>query len=157
MEKKAEVVRLRGYVPGDLDALFALDEICFAPEFRFSREALRRFAETRRARVIVAEAGGTVAGFCITHNERTATGCAGYVVTLDVAPEWRRRGLARRMMLNAEAQVRGEGCRAMLLHVFTGNVEAIRFYEKLGFARSHTAEAFYAPGLDAFVYRKQVG
>jgi ribosomal-protein-alanine N-acetyltransferase len=149
-------VRLRGYDPGDLDALFALDEICFEPAFRFSRAALRRFAETRRARVIVAEAAGVVVGFCITHIERTATGCSGYVVTLDVAPGWRERGLARRMMLNMEAQVRSEGCRTMLLHVFTGNAAAILFYERLGFERGHTAEAFYAPGLDAFVYRKSL-
>ena len=138
----------------DFPALFRLDEICFEPPFRFSAGALKRFAETRRARVIVAEADGRPVGFCIVHIEPARSGCAGYVVTLDVAPEWRRQGVARRMMLDAEATVHGEGCRSMLLHVHTENAEAVRFYERLGFKRSHTAEAFYAPGLDAFVYRK---
>ena len=149
-------VRLRGYQAQDFPALFRLDEICFAMPFRFSAGALKRFAETKRARVVVAEADGRAVGFCIVHIEPSRGGCSGYVVTLDVAPEWRRQGIARRMMLNAEATVRGEGCRSMLLHVFTENPEAIRFYERLGFQRSHTAEAFYAPGLDAFVYRKSL-
>ena len=152
-----ERVHLRGYQSGDIDPLFRLDELCFDPPFRFSRAALKRFAEARRARVLVAEAEGHgPVGFCIVHVEPSASGSTGYIVTLDVDPEWRRQGLARQLMLDSEATVRAEGCRAMLLHVHTGNETAIRFYEISGYTRSHTAEAFYGPGLDAFVYRKQL-
>lgn len=147
-------VRLRGYRREDLDTLFRLDERCFEPVFRFSRATMRRFAEAKRARVIVAEAGNEIVAFCITHVEKAVGGCAGYIVTLDVEQEWRRRGLARVLMLNAEAQVRGEGCRAMLLHVFTGNDVAIRFYEQMGFARMRLEPGFYGGELDAWVYRK---
>ena len=149
-------VRLRGYAPGDLDAMFALDEICFAPEFRFSRSSMRRFAEARRARVLIADDGGVIAGFCILHVEKTARGRAGYVVTLDVAPGYRRLGLARRLVGEGEAELRAEGCEAMLLHVHSGNAGAIRFYEAMGYERGHTVEAFYGEGLDAVVYRKRL-
>ncbi len=145
---------LRGYRHGDFEAMFVLDELCFEPAFRFSRSAMRRFAESRRARVILAEAADQLAGFAITHMEKTPTGCAGYIVTLDVHPDFRRHGLAARLMQNAEATIRGAGCKAMLLHVFTGNAAAIAFYESQGFEHSHTVEDFYEDGLDAFVYRK---
>ncbi|MFC6647497.1 GNAT family N-acetyltransferase [Granulicella cerasi] len=134
--------------------MFALDEVCFTPEFRFSRSSMRRFAEARRARVVIAEAEGVLAGFVIVHLEKMGGTNVSYVVTLDVAPDWRRLGLAARLM--HEAELASTGCAAMLLHVFTGNEDAIRFYERLGFERSHTEEAFYGEGLDAFVYRKRL-
>src|SRR5579875_2907581 len=99
-------VRLRGYQPVDLDQLFALDELCFEPVFRFSRSTIRRFAEARRARLIIAEADEHIVGFCIAHLEQAPGGCEGYIVTLDVHPGWRRQGMARLLMLNCEAQLR---------------------------------------------------
>lgn len=159
METARGTVELRGYTAADFEALFHLDEVCFELPFRFSRAALRRFLEARRARVIVAASragGGEIAGFILLHMEKALGGCAGYVVTLDVAPGWRRMGIAGALMRQAEADIAEEGCRSMLLHVYTGNTEALRFYEGLGFARSHTAEAFYGEGLDAFVYRKHL-
>ena len=147
---------LRLYRPSDFDAIFRLDELCFEVPFRFSRAALRRFAETRRAHVLVAELQGRVVAFCIAHLEQSARGCVGYVVTLDVDPAARRRGLARRLLSACEEQMRQQHCQTMLLHVFTGNADAIRFYESLGYVRVHTVDAFYAKGLDAFVYRKRL-
>jgi ribosomal-protein-alanine N-acetyltransferase len=144
-------VTLREYRSGDFEAMFTLDEICFSPAFRFSRAAMRRFAETKRARVVVAERGGKLVGFCIVHLER---GGVGYIVTLDVAPEERRGGLARRMVLELERRLRAEGVGVMVLHVSTENPGAVRFYEALGYAAAHTEEDFYGDGLDAVVYRK---
>jgi ribosomal-protein-alanine N-acetyltransferase len=147
---------LREYQPEDLDALFALDEACFAPAFRFSRSAMRRFAEARRARTVICEDDGAIVGFCIVHVERSGAALTGYVVTLDVAETYRKQGLAREMMLDREAAARAEGCESMLLHVSVDNAGAIRFYEALGWTRRHTVEAFYGAGLDAFVYGKRL-
>jgi ribosomal-protein-alanine N-acetyltransferase len=49
------------------------------------------------------------------------------------------------------------GVRWMQLHVFTGNVGAIRFYERLGYQRISLKRGFYGEaGLDAFVYGKDL-
>jgi [ribosomal protein S18]-alanine N-acetyltransferase len=151
-------VSLRDYRDTDLEAMFRLDVACFAPEFRFDRESMRIFAEERGAVALVAEAmDGGVVGFVIVHLERVAAGWRGYVVTLDVAEEWRRKGLAGMMMREAEARAVAAGARWMELHVFTGNAAAIRFYERLGYERSGTKRRFYgSEGLDAFVYRREL-
>src|SRR6185312_10182246 len=122
----------RPYRSDDLAALFALDEACFEPPFRFSRAAMRRFAEAKKARVVIAEEDG-LAGFCIVHVERVEGGRVGYVVTLDVAEQWRRKGLAGELMRRVEAEAHEAGCWAMVLHVFVGNDGAIRFYERCGY------------------------
>jgi [ribosomal protein S18]-alanine N-acetyltransferase len=134
--------------------MYALDVICFDPPFRFSRAAMRRFASARWAKVVIAEADGKMVGFCIVHVER---GAVGYVVTLDVAPEWRRRGLARSLMERVEGEAREAGCASMGLHVFVGNDAAVRFYEGMGYGLVRQAKAFYGPGLDALVYAKGLG
>jgi ribosomal-protein-alanine N-acetyltransferase len=148
---------LRDYRPSDLDALVALDDLCFEPPFRFSRSAMRRFAAAKDARVTLAEtAEGSLAGFCILHIERLSPHPVGYIVTLDVAPGHRRKGLAGELMQRAEEQAREAGCAAVVLHVFTGNATAIRFYERRGYLFSQLVAGFYGSGTDALVYRKQL-
>jgi len=142
---------LRRYRAGDLEAMFRLDEVCFEEPFRFSLAVMRRFAEARRARVVVAESDGVLVGFCVVHVEAAKV---GYVVTLDVAPEWRRKGLAGVLMGAVEDQVRAAGCEVMVLHVFTGNEAAIRFYERMGYGLVGEDEDFYGDGVGALVYQK---
>lgn len=143
---------LRDYQPSDLDAMFRLDEACFEEPFRFSQTAMRRFAESRKARVVIAESDGKLAGFAILHVE----GRVGYVVTLDVAEEFRRRGLAARLMQRMEQYAADADCVVVGLHVFVGNEDAIRFYEQAGYVRAGDVPRFYGEELDAWVYRKKM-
>jgi [ribosomal protein S18]-alanine N-acetyltransferase len=151
-------ISLRNYRATDLDAMFRLDEACFTEEFRFDRESMREFAEERNAVVHVAEkVCGEIVGFVIAHIERIASEWRAYVVTLDVAPECRQKGLAGRLMREAEACAVAAGVRWMQLHVFTGNKAAIRFYERLGYERIRVRRGYYgAAGLDAIVYGKEL-
>ena len=48
-------ILLRDYRASDLEAMFQLDEACFAEEFRFDRESMREFAEERNAVVRIAQ------------------------------------------------------------------------------------------------------
>jgi ribosomal-protein-alanine N-acetyltransferase len=145
-------ITLRDYRPGDWEAMYALDLVCFEPVFQFSRRAMRGFAEEPGAVTLLAEVDDELAGFCIAHLEENT----GYVVTLDVAPAWRRRGIARLLMEEVEARVRAEGGIGMALHVYVGNVGAMQFYEGLGYGRVSSARGFYGRGMDALVYRKKL-
>jgi [ribosomal protein S18]-alanine N-acetyltransferase len=78
----------------------------------------------------------------------------GYIITLDVAQNRRRHGLARRLMAEAETRVRAAGATAITLHVFPGNVGAVHFYEAIGYQRLGTVEGFYGRGIDALAYGK---
>lgn len=97
-------------------------------------------------------------GFCIAHVEGwRERDRVGYIVTLDVAPAERRRGLARRLMEEIETQARAARCGLLLLHVSAENEGAVRFYERMGFVRTHVAGGFYGGERDAFVYRRALG
>ena len=142
---------LRGYRPGDWKAMYALDVVCFEAPFRFSQREMRRLAEGHGAAVVLADAATVLAGFCIAQLE----GDWAYVVTLDVAPAWRRQGVAAQLMTEVETQVQTAGVHGIALHVYNGNAGAIRFYERMGYGRVGLAENFYGRGLDALVYQKK--
>lgn len=138
----------------DVEAMFRLDLLCFEETFRFSRRAMRRFASERGAVVMVGEEQGQLAGFVIVNLQREGTETLAYVTTLDVAPEWRRQGLAKALMGEAEVRARAAGAFCVMLHVFTGNVTAVAFYERCGYLRLGAEADFYGAGLDGLLYRK---
>ncbi|MBW4037612.1 MAG: GNAT family N-acetyltransferase [Acidobacteria bacterium] len=107
-----DAMQFRAYCAKDADPMYALDVACFERPFRFSRGTMRRFAEAKNARVIVAEERGALVGFVIVDVEASGEGRVGYVVTLDVDPGCRRRGIARGLMMEAETRARREGCDA---------------------------------------------
>ncbi len=157
-------MNLRNLQPGDLDRLYQLDTLCFEPPFRFSRAAMRRFAGAAHALVRLAVepsepvgmplAPERLLGFAIVHLEREERRrITGYVVTLDVDPAWRGRGIATRLMTDLHTMAKAREAESMTLHVFTGNDAAIQLYERLGYRSVERAANFYGTGLDAFAYR----
>jgi ribosomal-protein-alanine N-acetyltransferase len=155
-ERRQTGVSLRRYTESDLHGLCGLDEVCFGPSFRFNKGSMRRFVERPGAVVVVAEtAENELAGFLIVHMELTGRVVFGYVVTVDVAEEWRRHGVASELMDEGERRARKAGAEVMDLHVWTENEGAIRFYEGRGYELMGVRKGFYGRvGLDAFVYRK---
>jgi [ribosomal protein S18]-alanine N-acetyltransferase len=133
-----------------------LDNLCFREAFRYDRRSMRHFAEARGALVVIAEAGA-MAGFVIVQLEGEAPEQYGYVVTIDVAPAWRRGGLGGELLARAELQVREAGVRRMGLHVAVDNDAAMRFYEGLGYHCVGVAKRFYREaGLDGSIYIKNL-
>lgn len=147
-----EDFQLRGYRPGDLDAMYRLDMACFEPVFRFSRSAMRGFAEAPEAVTLLAEANGGLAGFVIAE----VADRAGYIVTIDVGVEWRGKGLARRLMQDLESETRRAGAEVLLLHVYVQNGPAISLYERLGYETTGVSHDFYGTGLHALTYQKSL-
>lgn len=90
--------------------------------------------------LIVAEQGGAVAGclqlgFIPGLSRRGAW--RGQIEGVRVAASARGQGLGRAMILWAVAQCRARGCAIVQLTTDKRRHDAHRFYESLGFARSH--------------------
>ncbi len=158
-------MQLRGYYrTGDYVAMHQLDLLCFEEVFQFDLETMRQAAEDPAAIVVVAEhSEHQMVGFVILHllpsDSRRVRSMRkdAYVVTLDVAPELRRKGIASLMLTHAEQQARVAGANRVALHVAVDNTGAINFYERQKYVRASVVEKFYREaGLDAFIYAKQL-
>ena len=62
-------------------------------------------------------------------------GHRGWINYLGVDPDFQRQGLARTIMGEAERLLLESGCPKINLQIRADNEDAIRFYEKIGFAQ----------------------
>jgi len=150
------VVTMRDGTAADIDALYALDLLCFDAPFRFDLDSMRRYAMHPDAIVLVAEFQGEIHGFIVVNAARRRSLNSAYITTLDVHPDTRRQGIARLLLAEAERRAARSGASSMHLHVHTGNLAAVRFYESAGYEQAMHTEDFYAAGLHAWTYFKSL-
>jgi len=66
-----------------------------------------------------------------------------HITTVAVDPEFRRQGIARRLMVELLARAHDAGMLGATLEVRAGNEAAIGLYEALGFVRSAVRRRYY--------------
>ena len=125
---------LRAYRDQDLEPAIALWlrawEAAF-PEIDFSARLAwwrKRWTEelVPNNAIRIAERGGAMAGFVVIDV------ASGYLDQLAVAPELWGKGVAELLVVEAKRLAPA----GIVLHVNTENPRAIRFYERMGFARA---------------------
>lgn len=144
---------IRDAVAGDLRRLWEIDQICFEPGIAYSRGELRRFFELPGAECLVSEDGGAIDGFALGYPGGRDL---AHVVTLDVLPTARRRGVGRQLLEGLLERLRSAGARRPILEVDVRNVGAIAFYRRLGFRETGRIESYYGPGLDAYEMTREI-
>jgi ribosomal-protein-alanine N-acetyltransferase len=79
---------------------------------------------------------------------------AAHLTTIGVAPEHRRRGVARRLMDHLESALRAKGLGTIMLEVRVSNTGAQRLYREAGFAVVQRIESYYSNGEDCYLMMK---
>jgi ribosomal-protein-alanine N-acetyltransferase len=139
------LITLRELEPkADLEAAFALDQVCFEPGIAFSRAEIRSFLARPGRVALAAETAGELVGFAIAERR----GARGHIVTIDVADAVRRRGVGKRLLSALVERLEADGARQVRLEVDVRNASAIRFYERMGFTATRTLRSYYGRGLD---------
>jgi RimJ/RimL family protein N-acetyltransferase len=138
---------IRTAEPGDAGALVRLAEAVGSEEggwliadggWRSASEERRYLKAIRRhayAAVLVAEEDDRIVGRLSVGRETHPASEHVADVGLMVADGYRRRGIGRALMENAEAWARSVGVRKIELHVFPHNEAALALYDRLGYRR----------------------
>ncbi|HWE83639.1 MAG TPA: N-acetyltransferase [Terracidiphilus sp.] len=143
--------------PADFPALYAIEEVCFQPPIRYSRLYLQRLIASPRSATWVAEEDAQIAGFTIVEwFDDPDAGRIAYIQTIEVSPDFRRRGIASELLRRAEAFAESAAARLIWLHVESTNDAAIRLYRAHGFTRLGSEPHYYARGRNAEVYSKTI-
>jgi [ribosomal protein S18]-alanine N-acetyltransferase len=149
------MVQLRSFQMQDLAGLHRLDRVCFPREIAYSRAELHFFLTHPRCSCWIAEQPESkLAGFVILERESRNGYPAGHIITLDVDPAERRRGLGTLLMQAAEEQMKQEGAGLMSLEVAENNPAARQFYRGLGFVTRGRIAKYYGGRVDAEVMEK---
>lgn len=123
----------RGLIPDSY-----LDELTVASRLELWQ---RRLSQPRPGGLLVAEARGSLAGFCLFGPTRDEDGKGqpiGEIIALNVRPDCWRRGYGRALGERALNDAPRQGWTQMTLWILKGNARAARFYEGLGFALDGT-------------------
>jgi len=90
--------------------------------------------------LVVAEEAGVVVGclqLCIMPGLSSQGASRGLIEDVRVASNRRSRGIGEQLVTWAVAEARAKGCKLVELLTHQTRVDAQRFYERLGFSKSH--------------------
>jgi len=132
----------------DLGQLRRIERACFPKDAwpLLDLMAVLTWPEVVRLKAVV---DGRMVGF-IAGDPRREQGMA-WIATLGVLPEYRRRGIARQLLLECEKRLQAARLR---LCVRLDNTAAIRLYEQEGYARVGIWTKYYNDGGEALVMEK---
>jgi ribosomal protein S18 acetylase RimI-like enzyme len=78
------------------------------------------------------------------------------LIRLAVAPEARRQGLARKLLVTSEKSLKVQGLQELHLEVRSSNTPARNLYEAQGWKLLGVRKAYYRDGEDAALYRREI-
>ena len=156
----------------DVARIHQLETVCFSEPWS-EESLLRELRENAKmAHYIVGTVKKTPAGEAGAEPDEADTADAELVVTyggywqifdeahitnVAVAPEFRRQGIALRLMAEMEKDFRSRGIMYATLEVRAGNEAAGTLYERCGFARAGVRKNYYAkPREDAIIMWKKL-
>lgn len=146
-------VLLRQAVADDLTALVQLENRCFTDD-RISRRSFRRFLEMPRDRLIVAEQGSELVGYCLVLMN-AATRLAR-IYSIAVSPTVRGRGVGEQLVREAEKEAVEADRIIMRLEVREDNAGAINLYKRLGYRQFGTYRDYYEDHGDALRFERRI-
>jgi len=145
-------IAMRDGAPGDFQALFELDRVCYPRGIAYSKRELRWFLAQASAVCVVAESGGEIAGFLLADR----VGTAAHIITIDVAPDQRRRGIGTTMLEEIERRLAVLGASEINLETGTENEAGTAFWQRHGYRTIGVLPGYYPGPQDAYAMSKSL-
>lgn len=150
--------QLREFKPEDLQSVISINLKCLPENYssQFFLELYERYPKL----FIVAELDERIVGYImcrietgISEFKRPIFGVAkkGHIVSIAVLPEFRRCGIAEKLIDQAMRGMVEYGATECYLEVRTTNDAAVGLYKKSGFETIRSISGYYCDGEDAFV------
>ena len=125
-----------------LDQFYEIEKQCFEQE-AFSKQQIGYLLTDYNAIGLVARINSEIAGFIIGRIDVERNVTSGHILTLDVLPSYRRKGIAQRLLLEIETIFKERGIKESRLEVREGNVAALNLYQRLGYKKVGRLEKYY--------------
>ncbi|MEM3378561.1 MAG: ribosomal protein S18-alanine N-acetyltransferase [Candidatus Bathyarchaeia archaeon] len=125
-----------------LDKLYEIEKQCFERE-AFTKQQLAYLLADYNTVGLVARFNDEITGFVMARIGIERNMMFGHILTVNVAPAYRRRGIAQRLLVEIESMLREKGVKECRLEVREDNVAALNLYRKLGYKVVGKLEKYY--------------
>jgi ribosomal-protein-alanine N-acetyltransferase len=135
----------------DIPAVLEIEQTSFSTPW--SREFFLNEIYKKNTVCNVAVSGGSVIGYLCAD----ALQHKSHILNLAVHPDFRRRGVAARLLHEAREELKKNGCAFMYLKVRVSNTGAQKFYERFGFKTESIRKKYYGnPDEDALLMMQRL-
>jgi ribosomal-protein-alanine N-acetyltransferase len=125
-----------------LDSLYAIENQCFDQE-AFTKRQISYLLSDYNTLSLAAKTGNEIVGFIIAQIEIDDNNLFGHIITINVSPKFRRKGIATKMLTQIENMLREKGISESHLEVREDNSVAIKLYQKGGYQRIGKLQNYY--------------
>lgn len=129
----------------DLDTLYMIEQKCFIKE-AWSKRQIATLLEASDSVSLTVRENDEIVGFVIGMANQYDELRIGHIVTIDVLPKYRRRGVGLTLLRSVEEEFKKVGVKVCYLEVREDNVAAMRLYRKAGYVEFERLENYYSRG-----------
>jgi ribosomal-protein-alanine N-acetyltransferase len=147
-------LRIRDANSGDVQQIAAIERLSF--EQPWSPEAFAHELSLPFSRTIVSLRRDGTDGAIIGYLCRWLVADECHILSLAVAPPFRRAGIAEILMGEAVLEAKRKGAMIITLEVRRSNLAARNLYRKLNFAERRVRKNYYGPGEDAIIMERRL-
>ena len=133
-DDRAVQITIRRYQHSDYDTVTSVWKkaaLRYRPKGRDSRENITRQVDSGQSSLLLAEANGIVVGTVLASSD----GRRGFINRLAVIPDYWGRGVAGRLVSEAERLLTVLGLEIIVALVEAGNSNSMRVFEKLAYVK----------------------
>lgn len=135
----------------DLRELAELEKICFPPPENYDMRTLRMFVSLNGAGLL--RWREDICGQPRLVAFHLFDCLAAELITLDVHPDFRRRGIAAALLAESLSRLRQLGHKYASCQIATDNDPSLQLHERFGFRRMQILRKYYENGRDAYLLR----
>jgi ribosomal protein S18 acetylase RimI-like enzyme len=137
----------------DLDTLHKIERECF-PENAFPKSFIKLLISQHNSIFLKAKICDETVGF-IAGLLQGPYGI-GRIYTLDVKPEFRKRGIASKLIQTLESEFKKRGASLSTLEVGVNNTAALNLYQKFGYKTKRVLKDYYGKNRNGFEMTKNL-
>ena len=128
----------------EIKELVELDARCFDPPINYSSRDIKFYTLHPEAILLREYEKKTLIAYCLGNAKD------GNIITIDVHPLYRRRGLGRRLLVQMLREFRARNIAQAISQIALDNLPSIQLHQSLGFQIRHILYGYYPDGTAAY-------
>ena len=125
-----------------LDRLYEIEIKCFGRE-AFTKQQIAYMLADSNSVSLVSKVRGEIVGYVIGKTYVDKKSATGHILTIDVSPKHRRKGIGQRLLQEIEKIFKGKGVKICCLEAREDNIAALNLYQKFGYEKAGRLEYYY--------------
>jgi ribosomal-protein-alanine N-acetyltransferase len=125
-----------------LDRLYEIEMKCFETE-AFTKQQIAYLMTDSNSVILVSKVKDEIVGFVIGKTYMDKKPATGQILTIDVSPKHRRKGIGQKLLHEIEKTFKDKGVKICYLEVRENNFVALSLYQKLGYKKVGRLENYY--------------